>query len=59
MRDLNELFMTYFVIDITAKAIKDDMEKCIQSGCTDYLPKLIDNQKFINTLDLWLNNISF
>jgi CheY-like chemotaxis protein len=44
------------IIAITAKAMKDDMEKCIQAGCTDYLPKPIDNQKFIDTLNLWLNN---
>jgi CheY-like chemotaxis protein len=49
-------YKSIIVIAITAKAMKDDMEKCIQAGCTDYLPKPIDNQKFIDTLNLWLNN---
>lgn len=42
------------IIAITAKAMKDDKQKCIDSGADEYLTKPIDMDKFISLLRVWL-----
>jgi len=42
------------VIALTAKAMKDDHEKCIEAGATDYLPKPINLDNLMTVLKVWL-----
>jgi CheY-like chemotaxis protein/CHASE3 domain sensor protein len=43
------------VIALTAKAMKDDHEKCIAAGATDYLPKPINLDNLMTVLKVWLS----
>jgi CheY-like chemotaxis protein len=42
------------IIAVTAKALKDDKEKCIAAGASDYLPKPIDPEKLTELIKMWL-----
>jgi CheY-like chemotaxis protein len=42
------------IIALTAKAMKDDHEKCIEAGATDYLPKPINLDNLMTLLKVWL-----
>jgi signal transduction histidine kinase/HAMP domain-containing protein/DNA-binding response OmpR family regulator len=41
------------IIAVTAKALKDDRDKCMGSGASDYLSKPINAQELIELLRLW------
>jgi CheY-like chemotaxis protein len=41
------------IIAITAKALKEDREKCIQAGASDYIPKPVDSDKLLELIRLW------
>jgi len=44
------------VIALTAKAMKDDKEKCMEAGATDYITKPVDIDRLLSLMQLWLGN---
>jgi CheY-like chemotaxis protein len=42
------------IIAVTAKALKEDRERCIRAGASDYLPKPIDTTRLLDMIDVWL-----
>ncbi len=42
------------VIMLTAKAMKDDQEKCLDAGANDYMAKPIDVEKLVSLVRVWM-----
>jgi signal transduction histidine kinase/DNA-binding response OmpR family regulator/HAMP domain-containing protein len=49
----NPKYATLPIIAITAKALKEDREKCIQAGAFDYLPKPVEPDKLVELIRFW------
>ncbi|MET1056318.1 MAG: response regulator [Pedobacter sp.] len=43
------------IIALTAKAMKNDREKCIEAGANDYIAKPVDIDKLLSMLRVWLS----
>ena len=44
------------VIALTAKAMKEDKQKCIDAGANDYITKPIDVDRLLSLMRVWLSN---
>jgi CheY-like chemotaxis protein len=42
------------IIALTAKAMKDDQEKCLAAGANDYIPKPLDVEKLLSLVRVWM-----
>ncbi len=43
------------IIALTAKAMKDDQEKCLEAGANDYIAKPLDVDKLLSLLRVWMS----
>jgi len=42
------------IIALTAKAMKNDREKCIQAGASDYISKPVILEQLFSLIKIWL-----
>jgi CheY-like chemotaxis protein len=49
-----EQFRQLPIITVTAKAMKDDREKSIEAGASDYITKPVDTEQLLSLLRVWL-----
>jgi signal transduction histidine kinase/CheY-like chemotaxis protein/CHASE3 domain sensor protein len=50
----NPEWKTLPVITLTAKAMPDDQERCIESGANDYMAKPLDVEKLLSLVRVWM-----
>ncbi|MCW3127454.1 MAG: histidine kinase [Bacteroidetes bacterium] len=43
------------IIALTAKAMKDDKQKCIDAGANDYITKPVDVERLLSLMRVWLS----
>jgi CheY-like chemotaxis protein len=42
------------IIMLTAKAMPDDQQKCIEAGASDYMAKPLDVEKLLSLVRVWM-----
>jgi CheY-like chemotaxis protein len=42
------------IIALTAKAMRDDQEKCLAAGANDYIAKPLDVEKLLSLVRVWM-----
>ncbi|HEX2671021.1 MAG TPA: response regulator, partial [Polyangiaceae bacterium] len=42
------------IIALTAKAMKDDQQRCLEAGANDYIPKPLDVEMLLSLLRVWI-----
>jgi CheY-like chemotaxis protein len=49
-----ERFAKLPIVAVTAKAMPDDRKKCVEAGCSDFLPKPVETDTLLSVLQKWL-----
>lgn len=55
VRELGGDFARLPIIALTAKAMADDRDKCLQAGANDYMTKPVDVPRLLSLLRVWLS----
>ena len=55
-RQLRRLGYTGAIIALTANAMAEDSQKCLDAGCNDYAAKPIERNKLLATVAPWTSN---
>jgi CheY-like chemotaxis protein len=42
------------IVALTAKAMRDDQEKCLRAGANDYIAKPLDVEKLLSLVRVWM-----